>query len=149
MRNSMILMLVCSALLAAAGGCSKKKDDGAAGATSGEATTNNKAAAGPVKTTPGELIADFRVERKGPEAIEFLNKYREGATFTAPVKSVGTEESGDPIVMLDGGDGTLIAVGFADPAAAKAKGYKAGDSVTVTCEIGGLNGKLMQVIDCK
>jgi hypothetical protein len=42
----------------------------------------------------------------------------------------------------------IISLDFTEPVPAKAKGLKAGDSVTVTCKIGGASGALMMVSDC-
>lgn len=77
-----------------------------------------------------------------------MDKYKGGATFTAKVKTVAAEENGDPVIMLDGGKGT-ISVSFTDKAAIKAKAPKVGDSLTVTCMIGGATDALMMVTDCK
>ncbi|MBA3820200.1 MAG: hypothetical protein H0X17_15010 [Deltaproteobacteria bacterium] len=124
------------------GACKKQETEG--GASGGAAATPS----GPVKMSAEELVADFSKERKGQEAVAFLNKYRDGVTFTGKVKQVTMMEE-DPMIMLDGGNGVNIQLDFADKAAIRAKGVKSDETLTVTCQIGGKNGGLMMASDCK
>jgi hypothetical protein len=105
------------------------------------------AAAGtPVATNPKDLFAEFT--KPDADGMALIEKYRAGATFTGKIKSVGAEESGKPVIMLDVDGKNTISVDFTDPAAIKAKKPKAGDSITVTCKIGGAMDALMMAIDC-
>lgn len=154
MTRTALLLALSLALFPA---CKKKGDDAAGGAApaadkaadkSADKPTEPEApkAGAPVKTTPKDLFAEFTDPKA--DGMKLLDKYQNGATFTAPVKTVGAEESGKPVVMLDVDGKNMISVDFTDPVAAKAKDLKAGDSLTVTCKIGGASGALMMVIDC-
>jgi len=98
---------------------------------------------GPVKTTPRELFADFT--RPDADGVVLLDKYRDGATFTATIKTVGAEEDGTPVVWVDVDGENLLTLDFADPAP---RGLQAGAQLTVTCRIGGASGALMLVTRC-
>lgn len=98
------------------------------------------AGAGPVKTEPKALFAEFG-PNAGGDPMALLDKYHDGATFTAKVKAVG----GDQLIFDVDGKNTIMA-GFTDPSVVKGK--KAGDSMTVTCKIGGEVDAMMQVTDC-
>ncbi|MDQ3364958.1 MAG: hypothetical protein M3680_05975 [Myxococcota bacterium] len=126
----------------ALGAC--KKQEGDAGGSGGAAASPS----GPVKMSAEELVADFSQERKGQDAVAFMNKYREGATFTGKIKQV-TMMDEDPMIMMDGGNGVNIQLDFADKAAIRAKGVKSDETLTVTCQIGGKSGGLMMATDCK
>ena len=101
---------------------------------------------GPVSTTPKDLFDDFT--RPSTDGLALLDKYRDGATFTGTVKTVGVEESGKPVVMIDVDGNNIISLDFLDPSPVNAKALKAGDTLTVTCKIGGASGALMMVTDC-
>jgi hypothetical protein len=105
-----------------------------------------EAAGTPVATNPKDLFAEFT--KPDTDGMALLDKYRPGATFTAKIKSVGAEEDGTPVIMLDVDGKSMISVKFTDPAPIKAKKPKAGDSITVTCKIGGASDNLMMVTDC-
>ena len=98
---------------------------------------------GPVHTTPRELFVDFT--RPAADGVLLLEKYRDGATFTATIKTVGAEEDGTPVVWVDVDGENLLTLDFADPAPAN---LRAGARVTVTCRIGGASGALMIVTRC-
>ncbi len=117
--------------------CGKKEGEGGGGGGGGE---------GPLKTTPKDLWSDFNGGLKG---AELMKKYNGPVTFTGTVKSVGQEESGKPVIMLDVDGKNMISIDYTDPAPIKAKMPKAGDSLTVTCKIGGASGALMMALDCK
>ena len=99
---------------------------------------------GAVKTTPRELFADFT--RPDADGLALLDKYREGATFTGMLKTVGEDETGRPVLMIDVDGRNIISLGFLDPR--QARGFKQGESLTVTCKMGGASGALMMVTDC-
>ena len=99
---------------------------------------------GAVKTTPRELFADFT--KPDADGLALLDKYREGATFTGMLKTVGADETGRPVLMMDVDGRNSIALGFANPL--QAMGHNQGESLTVTCKIGGASGALMMVTDC-
>jgi hypothetical protein len=110
-------------------------------------TTQHKAhvpVAGAVKTTPRELFADFT--RPDADGLALLDKYREGATFTGMLKTVGEDETGRPVLMMDVDGRNIISLNFIDPR--QAMGFKQGESLTVTCKMGGASGALMMVTDC-
>ena len=123
----------------------KKKDDAGAAPTADKPAA---AAGGPVKTTPQDLFADFSPASK-LDGMALLDKYREGATFTGKIKIASANPNGDPILFMDvDGGKTKIDLGFTDPSSVKSKNLKVGDSLTVTCKIGGEVDALMQVTDC-
>ncbi|HEY5923382.1 MAG TPA: hypothetical protein VIV11_17000 [Kofleriaceae bacterium] len=97
---------------------------------------------GPVLTTPQQLFADFT--RPDADGIALLDKYRHGATFTATIKTVGTDEAGTPIVWIDVDGENLMTLDFAEPPQA----LQAGTQLTVTCMLGGASGALMMVTGC-
>ncbi|HTL38588.1 MAG TPA: hypothetical protein VL326_35905 [Kofleriaceae bacterium] len=99
---------------------------------------------GPVKTTPRDLFADFT--KPDADGLALLDKYRDGATFTGMLKTVGEDETGRPVLMMDVDGRNIISLDFADATAGK--GHKQGESLTVTCKIGGASGALMMVTDC-
>ncbi len=146
MTRTALLLALSLALFPA---CKKKDEAAPAGGNApaaAEKTAEAPKAAAPVKTTAKDLFAEFTDPKA--DGMKLLDKYQNGATFTAPVKTVGAEESGKPVVMLDVDGKNMISVDFTDPVAAKAKELKAGDSLTVTCKIGGASGALMMVTDC-
>lgn len=98
---------------------------------------------GPIKTTPQALFADFT--RPEADGWVLLDKYRDGATFTATIKTVGTEEDGTPVVWVDVDGENLLTLDFADPAP---RNLQVGAQLTVTCRIGGASGALMMVTRC-
>jgi hypothetical protein len=138
MRNISIMILGGFLALSA---CKKKEEEGGGAAGGG-------AAKGPVKMSAEELVADFSKERKGQEAVAFMNKYRDGVTFTGKVKQF-TMMGEDPMIMLDGGEGVSIQLDFADKAAIRTRGVKPDETLTVTCQISGKSGGIMMTSDCK
>ena len=141
MRTALYLALA----LAIVPAC-KKKDDaaagGAAGGTTAEKATDKPAAGGPVKTDPKALFADFAPDSKTP-GMDLLNKDHDGATFSGVIKTAPGDAAPTSAIMdVDGQH--IIMMGFTDPP----KGIKAGDTVNVTCKIGGESGNMMQVTDC-
>ncbi len=154
--------LTCLLLALSAAACGKKEDAKKTDTTAAPATTTvpatteptaaakpteapsvaapaAPAGAGPVKTDPKALFAEFAPG--GPDGMMLLDKYHDGATFTGKVKTVGGEQ-----VIFDVDGKNTIMAGFTDPAVAKSA--KAGDSLTVTCKIGGEVDAMMQVTDC-
>jgi hypothetical protein len=97
----------------------------------------------PVKTTPRELFADFT--RPEADGVALAVKYRDGATFTATIKTVGHEEDGTPVVWIDVDGENLMTLGFANPAPTD---LRAGAQLTVTCRLGSASGALMMVTSC-
>ncbi|HEY5944206.1 MAG TPA: hypothetical protein VIV40_01885 [Kofleriaceae bacterium] len=98
---------------------------------------------GPVKTTPRQLFDDFT--RPDADGIVLLDKYRDGATFTATIKTVGVEDDGKPVVWIDVDGENLLTLDFDDPVP---RDLHAGGQLTVTCKIGGASGALMMVTSC-
>jgi hypothetical protein len=144
--NRLTLVLAVTLALVA---CSKKEDAPAGGAAAKAADKPadkpaEPAGGGAVKTNPKDLFSDFT--RPGVDGLELMNKYEKGATFTGTIKTVGQEESGKPVIMMDVDGKNMISLDFTDPT--KVKGAKVGDSLTVTCKIGGASGALMMVLDC-
>ncbi|MBV8761381.1 MAG: hypothetical protein JO257_29050 [Deltaproteobacteria bacterium] len=129
--------------------CSKKDDKSTAGGTAApaaaEKTTEPAPKAGaPVKTTPTALFDEFT--KPGVDGMALLDKYHDGATISGKVSVKGHEEDGKPILWIELDGGRHIDLGYKD--VEKAKAVKDGDTVTVTCQVGGAMDKLMQVIDC-
>lgn len=140
MRTALYLVIS----LALVAGCKKKDDAAAPGATK---TADDKPAAAapaaaPVKTTPKDLFAEFGEGNKA-DPMALLDKYKEGATFTGTIKTAPGEAAPTSAIMdVDGKN--MIMMSFTDAP----KDIKSGDSVTVTCKIGGESGAMMQVTDC-
>jgi len=129
--------------------CSKKDDPkpSSAAPAAAEKTAEAPAAApagAPVKTTPTALFDEFT--KPGVDGMALLDKYHEGATFSGKVSVKGHEEDGKPNLWMELDGGRHIDLAYTD--VAKAKAVKDGDTVTVTCKIGGAMDKLMQVLDC-
>jgi hypothetical protein len=101
-------------------------------------------AAGPVKTTPKDLFAEFTDPKA--DGMALINKYHDGATFSGKVSLKGAEETGKPILWIDLDGKNHMSLDYTDVAQAKA--VKDGDTITVTCKIGGATGSLMMVTDC-
>ena len=148
--SSVVLSLSLALSLVA---CKDKKEGGEASskatATAADpaAKSAEPAAATPVKTDAKALFTEFT--KPDADGMALLDKYRPGVTVTGAIKSVTAQEGGGPIVMLDAGEGNTM-LGWKDDAAAaeKAKSWKVGDSITVTCQVGGAVDKLMQLTDC-
>jgi hypothetical protein len=140
----MTKMLLVSLLVFTA--CGKKEDKSAAGGDKPAKATEPAAApaGGPVKTDPKALFAEFTTP--GGDPMKLLDKYREGATFSGKVSVKGAEETGKPILWMELDGGKHISLDYTD--VGKAKAVKDGDTITVTCKIGGADGKLMMVNDC-
>ena len=141
MRIALLLLLALSIPA-----CKKQQVEASAHAHAAPATHEPPApvTAGPVKTTPRELFADFT--KPDADGLALLDKYRDGATFTGMLQTVGEDENGRPVLMMDVDGRNIISLDFADPA--QAAGHKQGESLTVTCKIGGASGALMMVTDC-
>ncbi len=127
--------------------CSKKTDDTAAPAGAAAKPTEEAKAApsgGPVKTDAKALFDEFT--KPGVDGMALLDKYHDGATISGKVSVKGAEETGKPIlwIMLDGNK--HISLDYTDMA--KAKTVKDGDTVTVTCKVGGAMDNLMMLTDC-
>lgn len=105
---------------------------------------HHEPARGPVLTTPKQLFDDFT--SPDTNGIALLDKYRDGATFTATIKTVGTEEDGKPVVWIDVDAENLMSLDFADPAP---RDLHPGAELTVTCKLGGASGALMMVTSCR
>ena len=148
--SSVVLSLSLALSLVA---CKDKKEGSEAPSKAEPATKSAEpsepaAAAGtPVKTDAKALFTEFTTP--DADGMALLDKYRPGVTVTGTIKNLGKEESGTPVVMLDAGEGNTM-LGWKDDAAAaeKAKAWKVGDSITVTCQVGGAMDKLMQLTDC-
>jgi hypothetical protein len=97
----------------------------------------------PVQTTPRALFEDFT--RPDADGFALADKYRDGATFTATIKTVGAEEDGALVVWIDIDGENLMTLDFAEPPAR----VQVGGELTVTCKIGGASGALMMVTGCR
>lgn len=104
------------------------------------------AAAVPLATTPKDMFAEWT--KTDADGLALMTKYENGATFTGKLVTVGAEEDGTPVLFMDVDGKSRISLGFTDVAPVKAKNFKAGDELTVTCKIGGAMDALMQVTDC-
>lgn len=126
--------------------CSSKKSDDKS-APAGAPVAEKTAAApsgGPVKTDPKALFDEFT--KPGVDGMALIDKYHDGATISGKVSMKGAEEDGKPIlwIMLDGNK--HISLDYTD--VAKAKTVKDGDTITVTCKVGGAMDNLMMLTDC-
>ena len=94
-------------------------------------------------TTPKQLFDDFT--SPDTDGLVLLDKYRDGATFTATIKTVGADEADKPVVWIDVDGENLMSLDFDDPAP---RDLVAGAQLTVTCKIGVASGALMMVTSC-
>lgn len=119
--------------------CSSKKTEESSAKPVEQAKTG-----GPVKTDPKALFDEFT--KPGVDGMALIDKYHDGATISGKVAVKGAEEDGKPIlwIMLDGNK--HISLDYTD--VAKAKTVKDGDTVTVTCKVGGAMDNLMMLTDC-
>ncbi len=104
------------------------------------------AAAVPVVIAPKDLFAEWT--KTDADGLALMTKYEHGATFTGKLVNVGTEENGTPVLFMDVDGKARISLGFTDVEPVKAKKFKVGDELTVTCKIGGAMDAMMQVTDC-
>jgi hypothetical protein len=148
------LTLVLSLSLLAFTACKKKEEAGggapaadkmAAEKPAADKPAADKPAGGAVKTTPKDLFDEFT--KPNADGMALLDKYHGGATFSGKVQVKGAEETGKPILWLDIDGKNHISLDYAD--VEKAKAVKDGDTVTVTCKIGGASGNMMMVLECK
>jgi hypothetical protein len=98
---------------------------------------------GPVHTTPKQLFDDFT--SPDGDGLGLVDKYRDGATFTATIKTVGAEDNGKPVVWIDVDGENVMSLDFDEPSP---RDLHAGGQLTVTCKIGGASGALMMVTSC-
>ena len=124
-------------------GCASPRSEPARRQDRAAAATTRANAIGPVLTTPKRLFDDFT--SADTDGMTLLDKYRDGARFTATIKTVGAEEDGKPVVWIDVDGENLMTLDFADPAP---RDLQAGAELTVTCKIGGASGALMMVTSC-
>ncbi len=129
--------------------CSKKSETatettGGAAPKAAETAEQPKSGGGPVKTDPKALFDEFT--KPGADGMALIDKYHDGATISGKVSVKGHEEDGKPILwmMLDGNK--HISLDYTD--VAKAKAVKDGDTITVTCKVGGAMDNLMMLTDC-
>ncbi|MGN6110182.1 MAG: hypothetical protein ACTHU0_34065 [Kofleriaceae bacterium] len=154
--NTRTASTVLALALASLTACKKKDEAGKSGepaasktAPAGKAAPAAEAPGAPLKSTPEELFADLSKERSGMDALDALKKYEAGVTFTGKVKTASAEEDGTPVIFLEAGDKHMVSLQWADAGPVKAKGVKVGDSLTVTCKVGGVADAVLIVTDCK
>lgn len=132
-------LVLCIALLA----CAKQSPPAADSPPQSRAAahlTIEKRPLGPIKTTPQRLFHEL-----SSADVTLADRYRDGARFTATIKTVGEDERGRPVVWIDVDGENLIALDFAGP---PPSALRAGASLTVTCQIGSASGALMVVTAC-
>lgn len=130
MYARMKALVLCAALIA----CAQPSPPGA------PAPAVVKRQFGPVKTTPLRLFDELV---HADQAL--ADRYRDGVTFSAVIKTVGEDERGRPVVWIDVDGTDLITLDFSDP---PPTGLRAGATLTVTCRIAGASGALMMVTAC-
>jgi hypothetical protein len=142
------IALALSLSLLAVPACKKKEDAGKAAADkTAEKAAPAEPASGPVKSDPQALWTEFTAPSHDVMALS--NKYHDGASFSAKVSVKGAEEDGKPILWVDIDGKNHMALDYTD--VAKAKAIKDGDTVNVSCKIGGAdaNSHMMMMTDCK
>lgn len=150
-RTTLAIAFCC---LFTAAACKKKKEEGGdttktttadktTEKTGGDMAGGDKAAADkPKEMSATDLWNDYN--KPGQDGMALMEKWRAGVIVNGTVKTVAGENS----VWLDGA-GHNVQLDFTDAAALKAKGVKAGDTVTAQCKIGGSDGSnLMMLTDC-
>lgn len=103
---------------------------------------------GPVAVTAIALFAEHAAA--GGLMPDLGHKYDAGALVTGTVGKVLTD-LGTTFVSLDAGEKKSIALTFVDHGAeVRARGVKAGDTITVLCKLGGMGGDQQAILgDCK
>jgi hypothetical protein len=72
----------------------------------------------------------------GLSRMDLMEKFASGVTVTGTVKDVKDDPVGEYVIVFDAGDGKSIEAMVADPAPARERKVKAGDTVTVTqCQV--------------
>ena len=132
MYARMKALVLCAACLAA---CAQQSPP-----TASVPPPATKRPVGPVKTTPLRLFDELI-----HADVALVDRYRDGVTFSAVIKTVGEDERGRPVVWIDVDGTDLITLDFSDPAPT---GLRAGATLTVTCRIAGASGALMMVTAC-
>jgi hypothetical protein len=122
----------------------KDKGSSAAGGTKEKEKPTDPPAAGPFKTDPKALFAEFG-ENSGADPMALIDKYKNGATFSGVI-TTGPGDAMPNAAMMDVDGKNHIMMDFTD--AASIKDVKAGDTITATCQIGGEMDTMMQVSDC-
>jgi hypothetical protein len=89
-------------------------------------------AAAKTEYTPEELWK----ATAGLSRMDLMEKFAGGATVTGTVKDVKDDPVGEYVIVFDAGDGKTVEAMIANPAPARDRKLKAGDTVTVTqCQI--------------
>jgi hypothetical protein len=155
------LALACSLALALV--ACKKKDDTAASADKTPPAAKSAAGTAPAEPAPppappptpvakSEYKADeLFAATAGQSRMDLMEKFKDGVTVTGSVTKVDEPAGGEYSVELDAGDKHVVAVTFADfGKAAKAKGVKAGDTITATtCQVTNPTADRLAVVTCE
>jgi hypothetical protein len=138
---------VCALIFAA---CSKKEEEQPAQApplTPGAvapgapATPPASGANAPTPDPAAPAKAEYKPDElwkatTGLSRMDLMEKFAGGATLTGTVKDVKDDPTGEYVIVFDAGDGKTIEAMIADPAPARDRKVKAGDTVTVTqCQV--------------
>ena len=131
--------------LAACGGDKDKKKEG--GSAAADKPAEGGAAAGPLTMAAPALFDDFN--KPGQDGQALYEKYNAGIVVSGAVTNTITEMDNSVSLWLDAGNGHHVTLAFKDNGkAASAKGVKAGDTVSASCQVGGSDGKMMMLTDC-
>lgn len=123
-------------------------------AAAGTATGDTAAAAGGTAAA-GAAKAEYKAEEIWKEAsamgnMERTEKYPNGVTVSGTVKSIKDDPTGEYVVTFDATGGNTVDAMIMDPAAAKEKKLKAGDTVTLkNCSIANTQGTSMPLRNCE
>lgn len=118
-----------------------------AAASAPRPTANQPAKGG---AAPEMSAIDFYRDFNALEGAAVMKKYWDGVVVTGAVLRTINEMDGSHHVWLDANGGQYVSLSFADKgAAAKAKGFKKGHSVTARCDVGGGIGNYIMILHCE
>ena len=140
-------ILLAITLVVLAAGCKDKESTGGGGGGGGGGASDK-----PLELTSAALWDEYTSGKY--KGMDLLNRYRPGVKVTGKVKQVIGQE--DPKTNLNiwidaDGEHWIDAQFMPDgpgTAAARAKGVKVGDDVTVTCKISGRTDNFILLNDC-
>ena len=141
-RMKAVVLCLVAAACAACAACASSRSEPAR--RQHEVRRDRPRIRGPVHTTAKKLFDDFT--RPEADGLVLLDKYSDGATFTATIKTVGADENGTPVVWIDVDGENVMSLDFDEPVP---RDLRAGAELTVTCKIGGASGALMMVTRCR
>lgn len=140
----------------ALGACGEKKDE-TKPAESKPAAGGEKKGAAPKEPAPPPAPSvikyasgeEFWKDYTGTPNEQIMDKFMGKKVEITGTLTQVVDADPEYFVWIDAGNNKRIDTKFKDPAAAKAKGKKKGDTATIVCDIGGMDDNAIYVIDCE